>query len=232
MLCGVNITPTSHLNISYFHCWCTKTMGARNEISVHAFNPYLVCIHFISVVSSKAFLKVLYYQKTSMSTFDVYNICLIFFSCIWWLLTLPSCLFWLGRLPVRVYVSPDHSIVSSTDSELCLCLCVCLWHSENTFSHTYTATTHSNDSDTPMYCKWFYYKLLYSKSFSPSSYYSAAPMGTTAKDEMNKFWTKNARLNRPMSPHLTIYKYVLYVICATGCSRCLFRKIISCKWWT
>lgn len=39
-------------------------------------------------------------------------------------------------------------------------------------------------------------------------------MGTTAKDEMNKFWAKNARLNRPMSPHLTIYKYVLdYIHC-------------------
>ncbi|KAM9844790.1 succinate dehydrogenase cytochrome b560 subunit, mitochondrial [Aulostomus maculatus] len=34
-----------------------------------------------------------------------------------------------------------------------------------------------------------------------------APMGTTAKDEMNKFWSKNAKLNRPMSPHLTIYKW-------------------------
>lgn len=43
-----------------------------------------------------------------------------------------------------------------------------------------------------------------------SLHYSAAPMGTTAKEEMNKFWAKNARLNRPMSPHLTIYKYVLY----------------------
>uniref|UniRef100_UPI003AAABB2E succinate dehydrogenase cytochrome b560 subunit, mitochondrial isoform X2 n=1 Tax=Centroberyx gerrardi TaxID=166262 RepID=UPI003AAABB2E len=32
-------------------------------------------------------------------------------------------------------------------------------------------------------------------------------MGTTAKDEMNKFWTKNTRLNRPMSPHITIYKW-------------------------
>ncbi|KAM7379727.1 hypothetical protein PAMP_005258 [Pampus punctatissimus] len=38
-------------------------------------------------------------------------------------------------------------------------------------------------------------------------YRHAAPMGTTAKEEMNKFWTKNARLNRPMSPHLTIYKW-------------------------
>ncbi|KAM6948623.1 succinate dehydrogenase cytochrome b560 subunit, mitochondrial [Aplochiton taeniatus] len=34
-----------------------------------------------------------------------------------------------------------------------------------------------------------------------------APMGTTAKEEMNKFWAKNNRLNRPMSPHLTIYKW-------------------------
>ncbi|XP_033505868.2 succinate dehydrogenase cytochrome b560 subunit, mitochondrial [Epinephelus lanceolatus] len=38
-------------------------------------------------------------------------------------------------------------------------------------------------------------------------YRLAAPMGTTAKDEMNKFWAKNAKLNRPMSPHLTIYKW-------------------------
>uniref|UniRef100_A0A3Q2GH94 Succinate dehydrogenase cytochrome b560 subunit, mitochondrial n=1 Tax=Cyprinodon variegatus TaxID=28743 RepID=A0A3Q2GH94_CYPVA len=39
-------------------------------------------------------------------------------------------------------------------------------------------------------------------------YRHAAPMGTTAKEEMNKFWAKNTRLNRPMSPHITIYKYV------------------------
>ncbi|CAL9688386.1 unnamed protein product [Knipowitschia caucasica] len=32
-------------------------------------------------------------------------------------------------------------------------------------------------------------------------------MGTTAKEEMNKFWAKNTRLNRPMSPHLTIYRW-------------------------
>ncbi|XP_034742833.1 succinate dehydrogenase cytochrome b560 subunit, mitochondrial [Etheostoma cragini] len=38
-------------------------------------------------------------------------------------------------------------------------------------------------------------------------YRHAAPMGTTAKDEMNKFWAKNTKLNRPMSPHLTIYKW-------------------------
>ncbi|XP_056913063.1 succinate dehydrogenase cytochrome b560 subunit, mitochondrial [Takifugu flavidus] len=38
-------------------------------------------------------------------------------------------------------------------------------------------------------------------------YTHAAPMGTTAKEEMNRFWSKNAKLNRPMSPHLTIYKW-------------------------
>uniref|UniRef100_A0A8C7X9L7 Succinate dehydrogenase cytochrome b560 subunit, mitochondrial n=1 Tax=Oryzias sinensis TaxID=183150 RepID=A0A8C7X9L7_9TELE len=38
-------------------------------------------------------------------------------------------------------------------------------------------------------------------------YRHAAPMGTTAKEEMNKFWAKNSRLNRPMSPHLAIYKW-------------------------
>ncbi|MED6289620.1 hypothetical protein AMECASPLE_015077 [Ameca splendens] len=32
-------------------------------------------------------------------------------------------------------------------------------------------------------------------------------MGTTAKEEMNKFWAKNSRLNRPMSPHITVYKW-------------------------
>ncbi|KAJ4937380.1 hypothetical protein JOQ06_001941 [Pogonophryne albipinna] len=38
-------------------------------------------------------------------------------------------------------------------------------------------------------------------------YRHAAPMGTTAKEEMNKFWAKNNKLNRPMSPHLTIYNW-------------------------
>uniref|UniRef100_A0A3B5MQZ0 Succinate dehydrogenase cytochrome b560 subunit, mitochondrial n=1 Tax=Xiphophorus couchianus TaxID=32473 RepID=A0A3B5MQZ0_9TELE len=37
--------------------------------------------------------------------------------------------------------------------------------------------------------------------------FRAAPMGTTAKEEMNKFWAKNSSLNRPMSPHITIYKW-------------------------
>lgn len=34
---------------------------------------------------------------------------------------------------------------------------------------------------------------------------SAVPMGTTAKEEMDKFWAKNSRLSRPLSPHMTIY---------------------------
>lgn len=38
-------------------------------------------------------------------------------------------------------------------------------------------------------------------------YRHAVPMGTTAKEEMNKFWAKNTRLNRPLSPHISIYKW-------------------------
>ncbi|XP_010892855.1 succinate dehydrogenase cytochrome b560 subunit, mitochondrial isoform X1 [Esox lucius] len=38
-------------------------------------------------------------------------------------------------------------------------------------------------------------------------YRHAVPMGTTAKEEMNKFWAKNNKLNRPMSPHVTVYKW-------------------------
>ncbi|XP_039550992.1 succinate dehydrogenase cytochrome b560 subunit, mitochondrial [Pimephales promelas] len=38
-------------------------------------------------------------------------------------------------------------------------------------------------------------------------YRHAVPMGTTAKEEMNKFWTKNTRLNRPVSPHISIYRW-------------------------
>ncbi|CAB1317083.1 unnamed protein product [Coregonus sp. 'balchen'] len=37
-------------------------------------------------------------------------------------------------------------------------------------------------------------------------------MGTTANDEMNKFWAKNNKLNRPMSPHLTIYNLAKFGI--------------------
>lgn len=34
-------------------------------------------------------------------------------------------------------------------------------------------------------------------------------MGTTARQEMDRFWDKNTRLNRPMSPHITIYQWSL-----------------------
>ncbi|XP_068778223.1 succinate dehydrogenase cytochrome b560 subunit, mitochondrial [Struthio camelus] len=35
------------------------------------------------------------------------------------------------------------------------------------------------------------------------------PMGTTAKEEMARFWDKNTKSNRPLSPHITIYKWSL-----------------------
>lgn len=38
---------------------------------------------------------------------------------------------------------------------------------------------------------------------------NAAPLGTTAKEEMARFWNKNTSSNRPVSPHLTIYRWSL-----------------------
>ncbi|XP_027766986.1 succinate dehydrogenase cytochrome b560 subunit, mitochondrial, partial [Empidonax traillii] len=35
------------------------------------------------------------------------------------------------------------------------------------------------------------------------------PMGSTAREEMSRFWEKNTRSNRPLSPHVTIYKWSL-----------------------
>ncbi|OCT66603.1 succinate dehydrogenase cytochrome b560 subunit, mitochondrial [Xenopus laevis] len=35
------------------------------------------------------------------------------------------------------------------------------------------------------------------------------PMGTTAQQEMERFWNKNNRLSRPLSPHMTVYKWSL-----------------------
>ncbi|XP_062453557.1 succinate dehydrogenase cytochrome b560 subunit, mitochondrial isoform X1 [Rhea pennata] len=35
------------------------------------------------------------------------------------------------------------------------------------------------------------------------------PMGTTAKEEMARFWDKNTKSSRPLSPHITIYKWSL-----------------------
>ncbi|XP_053331131.1 succinate dehydrogenase cytochrome b560 subunit, mitochondrial [Spea bombifrons] len=44
--------------------------------------------------------------------------------------------------------------------------------------------------------------------FSPIfSLKHAVPMGTTAQHEMERFWAKNTNLNRPMSPHITIYRW-------------------------
>ncbi|KAM9294666.1 succinate dehydrogenase cytochrome b560 subunit, mitochondrial [Gastrophryne carolinensis] len=34
-------------------------------------------------------------------------------------------------------------------------------------------------------------------------------MATSAKQEMDRFWEKNHRLNRPVSPHITIYGWSL-----------------------
>uniref|UniRef100_A0A8C6GHQ3 Succinate dehydrogenase cytochrome b560 subunit, mitochondrial n=1 Tax=Mus spicilegus TaxID=10103 RepID=A0A8C6GHQ3_MUSSI len=38
---------------------------------------------------------------------------------------------------------------------------------------------------------------------------NAAPLGTRAKEEMERFWKKNTSSNLPLSPHLTIYKWSL-----------------------
>ncbi|XP_010020737.1 PREDICTED: succinate dehydrogenase cytochrome b560 subunit, mitochondrial-like, partial [Nestor notabilis] len=35
------------------------------------------------------------------------------------------------------------------------------------------------------------------------------PMGTTAREEMSRFWEKNTKSNRPVSPHVSIYKWSL-----------------------
>ncbi|XP_050615579.1 succinate dehydrogenase cytochrome b560 subunit, mitochondrial isoform X6 [Macaca thibetana thibetana] len=38
---------------------------------------------------------------------------------------------------------------------------------------------------------------------------NAVPLGTTAKEEMERFWNKNISSNRPVSPHITIYRQSL-----------------------
>uniref|UniRef100_A0A8B9W6T3 Succinate dehydrogenase cytochrome b560 subunit, mitochondrial n=1 Tax=Bos mutus grunniens TaxID=30521 RepID=A0A8B9W6T3_BOSMU len=38
---------------------------------------------------------------------------------------------------------------------------------------------------------------------------NAVPLGTTAKEEMERFWSKNTSLNRPLSPHISIYGWSL-----------------------
>ncbi|OCT69439.1 hypothetical protein XELAEV_18040750mg [Xenopus laevis] len=34
-------------------------------------------------------------------------------------------------------------------------------------------------------------------------------MGTSAEQEMERFWNRNSRLSRPLSPHISIYKWSL-----------------------
>uniref|UniRef100_A0A0D9RTL7 Succinate dehydrogenase cytochrome b560 subunit, mitochondrial n=1 Tax=Chlorocebus sabaeus TaxID=60711 RepID=A0A0D9RTL7_CHLSB len=38
---------------------------------------------------------------------------------------------------------------------------------------------------------------------------NAVPLGTTAKEEMERFWNTNIGSNRPISPHITIYSWSL-----------------------
>lgn len=35
------------------------------------------------------------------------------------------------------------------------------------------------------------------------------PMGMSAQEEMSRFWERNSRSNRPLSPHVSIYKWSL-----------------------
>ncbi|XP_072284588.1 succinate dehydrogenase cytochrome b560 subunit, mitochondrial [Pyxicephalus adspersus] len=43
----------------------------------------------------------------------------------------------------------------------------------------------------------------------PACIRNALPMATSSKQEMDRFWEKNTRLNRPLSPHITIYGWSL-----------------------
>uniref|UniRef100_A0A2K5KCI4 Succinate dehydrogenase cytochrome b560 subunit, mitochondrial n=1 Tax=Colobus angolensis palliatus TaxID=336983 RepID=A0A2K5KCI4_COLAP len=45
---------------------------------------------------------------------------------------------------------------------------------------------------------------------------NAVPLGTTAKEEMERFWNKNTGLNCPVSPHVTIYSWSLPMAMAIG----------------
>uniref|UniRef100_A0A8D0C1N9 Succinate dehydrogenase cytochrome b560 subunit, mitochondrial n=1 Tax=Salvator merianae TaxID=96440 RepID=A0A8D0C1N9_SALMN len=38
---------------------------------------------------------------------------------------------------------------------------------------------------------------------------NVVPMATTAKEEMARFWEKNTQSKRPLSPHVTIYRWSL-----------------------
>ncbi|XP_053857139.1 succinate dehydrogenase cytochrome b560 subunit, mitochondrial isoform X9 [Vidua macroura] len=39
--------------------------------------------------------------------------------------------------------------------------------------------------------------------------HQAIPMATTAREEMRRFWERNSRSGRPLSPHVSIYKWSL-----------------------
>ncbi|XP_040546749.1 succinate dehydrogenase cytochrome b560 subunit, mitochondrial isoform X1 [Gallus gallus] len=41
------------------------------------------------------------------------------------------------------------------------------------------------------------------------SVHHVVPMATTAKEEMARFWEKNTKSSRPLSPHISIYKWSL-----------------------
>uniref|UniRef100_A0A2K5MU91 Succinate dehydrogenase cytochrome b560 subunit, mitochondrial n=1 Tax=Cercocebus atys TaxID=9531 RepID=A0A2K5MU91_CERAT len=50
---------------------------------------------------------------------------------------------------------------------------------------------------------------------------NAVPLGTTAKEEMERFWNMNIGSNCPLSPHITIYSWSLPMAmsichCGTG----------------
>ncbi|XP_058716819.1 succinate dehydrogenase cytochrome b560 subunit, mitochondrial isoform X21 [Poecile atricapillus] len=42
-----------------------------------------------------------------------------------------------------------------------------------------------------------------------STLHQVIPMATTAREEMQRFWDRNARAGRPLSPHVSIYKWSL-----------------------
>ncbi|XP_027983578.1 succinate dehydrogenase cytochrome b560 subunit, mitochondrial isoform X1 [Eptesicus fuscus] len=45
---------------------------------------------------------------------------------------------------------------------------------------------------------------------------NAVPLGTSAKEEMERFWNKNVGSNRPLSPHITIYSWSLPMAMSIG----------------
>ncbi|XP_057351171.1 succinate dehydrogenase cytochrome b560 subunit, mitochondrial isoform X2 [Manis pentadactyla] len=57
---------------------------------------------------------------------------------------------------------------------------------------------------------------------------NAVPLGTTAKEEMERFWSKNTGSNRPLSPHITIYRWSLPMamsICHRGTGMALSADV-------